>query len=82
MIQILLILHLLVQLVYNYCQVNIETEDVICATVMSLIEKGQSEEDITKCLWLIRYEHLTPEYLCNVSLSQPIMKKEPQKSYI
>ena len=63
-------------------EVNVETEDVICATAMSLIEKEQSDEDITKCLKLIRYEHLTSDFVFDVALSQPIMKNEPQKSYM
>ena len=63
-------------------EVNVETEDLICATAMSLIEKEQSEEDITKCLKLIRYEYLTPDFLLEVALSQQIMNNEPQKSYI
>ena len=63
-------------------EVNVETEDVICATAMSLIEKEQSGEDITNCLKLIRYEHLTSDFFLDVALSQPIMKNEPQKSYL
>ena len=61
-------------------EVNVETEDVICATAMSLIENEQSDEDITKCLKLIRYEHLTSDFLFDITMSQPIMKKQPQKS--
>ena len=63
-------------------EVNVETEDVICATAMSLIENEQSDEDITKCLKLILYEHLTSDFVFDVALSQPIMKNEPQKSYM
>ena len=63
-------------------KVNVETEDVICATAMSLIEKEQSDEDITKCLKLIRYEHLTSDFLFDITISQRIMKNEPQKSYL
>ena len=63
-------------------EVNVETEDVICATAMHLIEKEQSDEDITKCLKLIRYEHLTSDFLFDITMSQPIMKNEPQKSYL
>ena len=63
-------------------EVNVETEDVVCATAMSLIEKEQSDEDITKCLKLIRYEHLTSDFLFDITMSQPIMKNEPQKSYL
>ena len=63
-------------------EVNVETEEVICASAMSLIEKEQSDEDITKCLKLIRYEHLTSDTLFDVALSKPIMKNEPQKSYL
>ena len=63
-------------------EVNVETEDVICATTMSLFENEQSDEDIRKCLKLIRYEHLTPDFLFDVALSQSIMRKEPQKSYL
>ena len=63
-------------------EVNVETEDVICATAISLIENEESDEDITKCLKLIRYEYLTSDYLLDVALSQPIMKNEPQKSYL
>ena len=37
-------------------EVNVETEDVICATAMKLIENGQSE-DITRCLNLIVRGH-------------------------
>ena len=62
-------------------EVNVETEDVICATAMSLIENEQSDEDITKCLRLIRYEHLTSDFLFDV-ISHTIMKNEPQKSYL
>ena len=62
-------------------EVNVETEDVICATAMSLIENEQSDEDITKCLKLIRYEHLTSDFLFDV-ISHTIMKNEPQKSYL
>ena len=61
-------------------EVNVETEDVICATAMSLIENEQSDEDITKCLKLIRYERLTSEFLFDVATSQPIMRNEPQKT--
>ena len=63
-------------------EVNVETEDVICATAMSLIENEQSDEDITMCLKLIRYEHLTLDFLFDVALSQPIMKNEPLKCYL
>ena len=63
-------------------EVNVDTEDVICATAMSLIENEQSDEDITKCLKLIRYEHLKPDFLFDVAVSQPIMKNEPQQSYL
>ena len=63
-------------------EVNVETEDGICATAMRLIEKRQSDEDITKCLKLIRYEHLTSDFLFDLALNQPIMKNEPQKSYL
>ena len=63
-------------------EVNVETEDVICATAMSLIEKEQSNEDITKCLKLIRYEHLTSNFLFDITMNQPVMKNEPQKSYL
>ena len=62
-------------------EVNVETEDVICATAMSLIENEQSDEDITRCLKLIRYEHLTLDFLFDV-ISHTIMKNEPQKSYL
>ena len=41
----------------------------------------QSDEDITKCLKLIRYEHLTSDYLFDV-ISHTVMRNEPQKSYL
>ena len=62
-------------------EVNVETEDVICATVIRLIENEQSDKDITKCLKLIRYEHLKPDFLFDV-ISHTVMKNEPQKSYL
>ena len=63
-------------------EVNVETEDVICATAINLIAREQSDEDITMCLKLIRYEHLTSDFFLDVAWSQPIMKNEPQKSYL
>ena len=63
-------------------EVNVETEDMICATAMSLLEKEQSEEDITRCLKLIRYEYLSPDFLIDVATTQPIMKNEPHKCYL
>ena len=62
-------------------EVNVETEDVICATAMNLIENEQSEEDITKCLKLIRYEHLTSDFLFDV-IRHIVMENDPQKSYL
>ena len=62
-------------------EVNVETEDVICATAMSLIEKEQSDEDITKCLKFIRYEHLTSDFVFDV-IRHTIMENDPQKSYL
>ena len=62
-------------------EVNVETEDVICATAMSLIENEQPDEDITKCLKLIRYEHLTSDFIFDV-ISHSVMKYEPQKFYL
>ena len=63
-------------------EVNVETEDVICATAMKMIENGQSDEDITRCLNLIRYEYLTLQYMLTVLRIPRIMLKEPQKSYL
>ena len=63
-------------------EVNVETEDVICATALSLIEQQQSDEDITRCLKLVRYEHLTLDFFLGVALRQPILKHEPQTSYM
>ena len=63
-------------------ELNVDTEDVICDTAMSLIEKEQLNEDITKCLKLIRYEHLTSDFFLDFAMSQPIMRNEPQKSYL
>ena len=62
-------------------EMNVETEDVICATAMNLIQNEQSDEDITKCLKLIRYEHLTSDFLFDI-ISHSVMKNEPQKSYL
>ena len=63
-------------------EVNVETEDVICATAMRMIENEQSDENIIKCLKLIRYEHLKPDFLFDVTMNKTIMKNEPQKSYL
>ena len=62
-------------------EVNVETEDVICTTVISLIEKAHSDEDISRCLKLIRYEHLTSDFLFDV-IKHTVMDNEPQKSYL
>ena len=48
---------------------------------MSLIEKEQSDEDITRCMKLIRYEHHTLDFLFDVT-GHTVMKNEPQKSYL
>ena len=63
-------------------EVNVETEDVICATAMSLIEKQQSDEDITRCLKLICNEHLTLFFLPDAATNQPVIKNESQKLYL
>ena len=63
-------------------EVNVESEDVICATALNMIEKQQSDKDITRCLKLVRYEHLTLDFFLGVALRQPILKHEPQTSYM
>ena len=63
-------------------EVNVDTEDIVFTCAMRLIEGGGSEEDVGRCLQLIRYEHLTSELLFDIPFDQPIMKDEPQKSYL
>ena len=68
--------------IIDHDEINVENEDVIFSNVVQIIEQQTSEEDTRRCLKLIRYPHISSDYLIEVVQEHPLMKEPPQNRYV
>ena len=60
--------------------INVKNEDVIFNSAAQIINQQTSAEDIDRCLELIRFPHMSADFLVNVIFNHPLMR-EPQRNH-
>ena len=68
--------------IIEHDEIDVENEDVIFSTVVRIIDQQTCVEDINRCLALIRFPHLSGDFLLDVVQEHPLMKKPPQNRYV
>ena len=68
--------------IIGHDEINVDNEDVIFSNAVQIIEKQTSAEDTRRCLELIRYPHISSNYLIEVVQEHPLLKKNPQNGYV
>ena len=63
----------------NFCtliaddNINVQAEDVIFSAAMEIINKQTSDADIDRCVSLIRFQHMSADFLLDVVQPHPVM---------
>ena len=67
--------------IIEHDEINVKNEDVIFSSAVQFINQQTSDEDINRCLELIRFPHTSGEFLVNVVLDHQLMKEPPRDKY-
>ena len=62
--------------------IKVKSEDSIFTSAIQLIETHPSSQSVQQCFELIRYEHLSGDFMVDVVLRHPFMKHSPQSDYV
>ena len=68
--------------IIEHDEINVKNEDVIFSSAVQIINQQTSvDEDINRCLELIRFPHTSADFLVNVIIDHQLMKDPPQDKY-
>ena len=67
--------------IIEHDEINVKNEDVIFKTAVQIINQQTSVEDINRCLELIRFPHMSGDFLVKVIRTHPLMKDPPRDRY-
>ena len=62
--------------------VNVRNENVVFSSAMQIINQQTPAEDINLCLELIRFPHMSGDFLLDVVQGHPLMKDPPRDKYV
>ena len=68
--------------IIDHDEINVENEDAIFSNAVQIMGQQTSGEDTRRCLELIRYPHISSDYLIEVVQAHPLMKEPPQNGYV
>ena len=68
--------------IIQHDEINVTNEDVIFSSAVQIINQRTSVEDINRCLELIRFRHMSGDFLVNVILKHPLMKFLSRHRYV
>ena len=67
--------------IIEHDEINVKNEDVIFSSAVQIINQESLDEDINRCLDLIRFPHTSGDFLVNVVLDHQLMKEPPRDKY-
>ena len=68
--------------IIEHDEINVKNEDVIFSSAVQIINQQTSvDEDINRCLELIRFPHTSGDFLVNVINDHQLMKDPPRDKY-
>ena len=68
--------------IIEHDEISVKNEDVIFSSAAQIINQESSDEDINRCLELIRFPHTSGDFLVNVVLDHQLMKEPPRDKYL
>ena len=68
--------------IIEHDEINVKNEDVIFSSAVQIINQESSDEDINRCLELIRFPHTSGDFLVKVIRIHPLMREPPQDRYV
>ena len=68
--------------IIEHDEINVKNEDVIFSSAVQIINQESSDEDINRCLELIRFPHTSGDFLVKVIRIHPLMTEPPQDRYV
>ena len=68
--------------IIEHDEINVKNEDVIFSSATQIINQQSSVEDINRCLELIRYPHMSSDFLVKVIRNHPLMKDPSRDRYV
>ena len=67
--------------IIEHDEINVKNEDVIFSSAVQIINQRTSVEDINRCLELVRFPHMSGDFLVNIVLDHELMKEPPLDKY-
>ena len=68
--------------IIEHDEINVKNEDVIFSSAVQIINQQTSVEDINRCLELIRFPHMSSDFLVSVTRNHPLMKVPSRDRYV
>ena len=68
--------------IVEHDEINVKNEDVIFSSAVQIINQESFDEDVNRCLELIRFPHTSGHFLEKVILNHPLMKEPPRDIYV
>ena len=68
--------------IIEHDEINVKNEDLIFSSAIQVINQQTSVEDINRCLELIRFPHMSRDFLVNAILNHPLMKDPSRDGYV
>ena len=68
--------------IIEHDEINVKNEDVIFSSAVQIINQESLDEDINRCLELIRFPHTSGDFLVKVIRIHPLMREPPQDRYV
>ena len=68
--------------IIEHDEINVTNEDVIFSSAVQVTNQQTSVEDINRCLELIRFPHMSRDFLVNAILNHPLMKDPSRDGYV
>ena len=68
--------------IIEHDDINVKNEGVIFSSAVQIINQQTSAEDVNRCLELIRFPHMSGDFLLDVVQIHPLMKDPPRDRYV
>ena len=68
--------------IIEHDEINVKNEDVIFSSAVQIINQQTSDEDLNRCIELIRFPHTSGDFLVKVIRNHPLMKEPPRDRYV
>ena len=68
--------------IIEYDEINVKDEDVIFSSAVQITKQQTPLEDVNRCLKLIRFSHMSRDFLASVVLNHQLINDPPRNTYL